>query len=539
MRNKIEEIMKPYFDKKTEIEYLTNSAELNTNLAKEDIDKANLGAEEQINEINLELEQQIHILEARLERIRESKEQEINDYIASLPSQSNFYPGYINMVKADLEQSYLSKENGIQMQIDVARRNAERKISEIKEKAQENEQQLLEKIEGFSNTPDYSNVYLREMVEVKHSIKKDLIATRKEIENQISEEKINFDTVMLEISKFKYEYDEQRQVINGNELRTLFEKSNEISRKMDELKASLKLVEDYLVLMELTLDEGKAIMRSMAPWEKKEYDRRKGLDIPELEEVTIDEIEEPVEETNENEDSKEEDSIKSDETKEKDENISDVMVESLDELSNIIYEDVMKAAIDMDSIKVEETDKDYHILTNEVDNEYSLSGFASPGKAVKLPNGEFINSSDYKKALAEYYKKEKGKKFYIKQIDKVVSLSKSAISKIKKAFKYCTTLRLYADDKIYEPDIKTIALKNRYEEYSVPVGEMSTNLSEGDYVSKNQVIEIMGKLFKERKSSWLRRMSNKFDEIQEKYHDRQMKNLEQSIEEIEEHTHTR
>ena len=81
----IEEIMKPYFDKKEEIE---NKLKVN----------------------NQYLEEK-RIIELRLERLRDNKEQEIEEYVKNAVSdRPDFYAGYGAMIRKDLEQSYVARE---------------------------------------------------------------------------------------------------------------------------------------------------------------------------------------------------------------------------------------------------------------------------------------------------------------------------------------------------------------------------------------------------------------------------------------------
>lgn len=263
---RLEQIMKPYFDKQNEIEMLSNSNKDEIKEAKDEI--AELKEKRKLERAKLEL---------RLERLRANKDREIEEYVSSQPS---FYAGYATTVRKDLEQAYKAQEDEL--------------IAEIKDfnKKTEEEIKAMENLKAINSRLDYSRVYLKEMIDVKESLRRPLIAEQKEITFALQREKINFDSVMLELSNFKYQYNDQHQVTNGLEWKELYEKSNQISNKINQLRNSLKVVEEYLNLTELTKEEIELSMSSLTPWEKAEYDRRKGS----INEVSFEQnLKEPIE----------------------------------------------------------------------------------------------------------------------------------------------------------------------------------------------------------------------------------------------------
>ena len=209
----IENIMKPYFDKK-----------------------------EKLNNSNVEL----NSAKLRLENLLNNKEREIEEYLSSdLVKGQTFYSGYEAMIRKDLENAYKEKEELLRKEILELERNK------------------------------YKNVDLREMVDLKGELRKQLFEKQRTLKNSLEEQQLLFKMTMLKLDNFKNQYNEQNQIINGDERRNLFDESNKIVDKINEIKNALEKTEEYLELTTLTSEEAAAVMRSMTPWEKEEYDRRK------------------------------------------------------------------------------------------------------------------------------------------------------------------------------------------------------------------------------------------------------------------------
>lgn len=218
MNMNLEEIMKPYFDKQNEIK---NNYEVRKNS-----------------------------LRMQLERIRDNKESEIAEYIQNAVLDGrDFYAGYSAMIREDLERAYAQREAELEKEI--------------------------------ANVDNYYRVDVREAIEIKSEIRKDLVAAKKELELNLMEAKIEFDTVMFKLKRFNYVYDENHNVLNGNEFKDLYAESNRLIEVKYGYETELKKLEEYLQMTELTEEEIKIGMMSMTPWEKEEYDRRKSLKVNE------------------------------------------------------------------------------------------------------------------------------------------------------------------------------------------------------------------------------------------------------------------
>ena len=212
MSMNLEEIMKPYFDKQKEIK---NNYEVRKNS-----------------------------LRLQLEKIRDNKESEIAEYIQNAVLDGrDFYAGYSAMIREDLERAYAQKESELEKEI--------------------------------ASVDKYYRVDVKEAIEIKGEIRKELVAAKKELELDLMEAKIEFDTVMFKLKKFNYVYDENHNVLNADEFKELYAESNRLIEVKYGYETELKKLDEYLQMTELTEEEIKIGMMSMTPWEKEEYDRRK------------------------------------------------------------------------------------------------------------------------------------------------------------------------------------------------------------------------------------------------------------------------
>lgn len=536
---RLEQIMKPYFDKKEEIEALSNA---NSNEASE--------VKDEIAELRAKRKEERIKLELRLERLRANKDKEIEEYVLSQPS---FYAGYAATVRKDLEQAYKAQEEDL--------------MAEIKEfnKRTEDEIKAMENLKAINSRVNYNRVYLREMIDLKNSLRKSLITEQKEISYALQREKINFDSVMLELSNFKYQYNDQHQVTNGLEWKELFEKSNQISNKMNELRNALKVVEEYLNLTELTEDEKAVAMSGLTNWEKEEYNRRNGINVEtpitenintqkveeiqpaeiteEVKELPVVEEPEKEQENTEEQELPKDDSLNNDDdividinpkvpkdlidtytpldiksTVEEDQN-NNLIVDNLDELSKLIYQDILKETESMSSIKLDPSsnpamDNNYYFSSKDGSyKKYNYDGIVSldEEQPIALPNGEFINSNDINNALKNFYKKNKGQSVVVREINKTLTVSKKQIRKLKKALKQCSIVKLLQDKKISDTDVKIVYGKEYGKKTMVKIGNVSTPLPKGDYILKDELLVKFENIFtsKEKKLEWLKKLSNR------------------------------
>lgn len=543
MDKSLEELMKPYFDKKEEIENLSSQKNV-----------------------------EIRTLELRLEKLKDNRQREIDDYIQEASKTDlNFYAGYTASLRKSLEAAYDEKENSI-----------------------------ITEIEKLKNKSDYSRVYIREMIELKDKLRKELVAKKKDLNIELIKANIEFQKANLELSSFKYEYNSERQVLNGDKWKGLYNKFSLATSLIQEIKKELEMIDDYLRVTELTEEEIKVGMMAMTPWEKEEYDRRKFAindDISQLEkQENIDESDvvednftedenildiEPENDTEEeNIESKDEDLIIPEEEKE-DENseIDDfyisgeennessndlpqdavdsyvpvegsysfedgkVITESYNELTSLIFNDVVDMATKLDYVKLDPSSNPKlkgtkYFSDKELQGSYnyrsSIETADVQGNEVSLPNGEYVNSKDIMRAVDEYYNKNKGQRFYVKEKNKTISLSKFDILKLKKAVKNCSALKLVEDGKLSEFDVKKVYGKENFEKMknSVEVGEVNTPISEGTYISRDELLYELKRILtsKNKKIEWLRKISDKFKFLKEQKNSKEIENSDENFE---------
>lgn len=459
----IENIMKPYFDKKAEMNRLRLS----------------------------------------LERLQENKEREIEEYLSSnfMNSQS-VYSGYEAMIRRDLEAAYKKKEESLKV---------------------------------------YKNVDLREMVELKGELRKKLIAEQKKLSVSLKEQQLLFDTTMFKLNNLKIEHDEQYQVINGSDIRTLFDESNKIIDKMSEIKKALQKIEEYLKVTNLTQDETAAVMRTMAPWEKEEYDRRKTSqskapgNFEQIPEPTPEPMPEMIEQPKQEESDIVE--INDPVISEYEEKDGNVVVDNVMDLVKTIYNDIVDTATKMDYVKLNSSkgklgENEFYVSSKTTGEDYNLNGVAKLSEdSIELPCGEYVNLNDINKALNDLYKKNKGKTYTVKETGKTLNIVKSKISKLKRKLKKCVTVKLIKDKKISKLDLLKRFGKNKTNKIINEI-DLNTldnvNVEEGEYINRNELISNLDNLFSTKKIEWLKSVSSSLKEKGSSFIDKFRKKQEES-----------
>lgn len=523
----LNDIMKPYFDKQEQ----------------DILDSKNIIEERK------SLEDELAQLPTRREIVirdfKEKRDREINEYINQvLNSDSNFFSNYGSMVRRDLEREYDSK------------------LESIKKDFDSKEQDLVSRIEQLNKAPNYHNVDLRELANLKGDLRIQLLAEQRRLNLELRKEQINFDSVMLELSNFKYEYNEQNQVVNGFEFRNLYEKSNSIIDRQNQLKSDLKTLEEYLNLTILTKEESASLMRSLAPWEQAEYDRRNkikvnldNIEVPVLKEEDIlllpaqienedmidissysdeskrftlndeDETEDVLDEVNKSDEqenvSKTEidlndiEEINDPINSEYEESNNEVFVNKQLDLFKMIFNEIVTEAKNLKAVKINQSKgklgkNGYYVSTKEGNKEYEVSGIIEGrDENLELPCGEHFNSSDINEALDNFYAKNKGRSFSVIENSKVYKMSKLSLLKVKHHLKKCTIFKLMKENKITKLDLFKSFGKSESEKIVKDI-DIETleekNIPEGDYVSRNELITSFEKLFTKKRLVWLRDM---------------------------------
>lgn len=551
----LNDIMKPYFEKKAQMENAPIEIKNNVSETKEKLSELKRTRLERKKALQIELEELRVRKTIMLKDFQEKKEIEIEKYITeALNSDSNFYSNYGAMLRKDLERNYDRKLLELEENFRIQEEKLIAEIKELGSKSDE-EKETAEELVNLDNKPNYINVDLREMFEIKDDLKRKLFAQRKKLLKRLEElkpekeayEKIvsdlnqkqqEFKEIIDNLANFKYEYNEQNQVINSDEWKALYEKRNllleeiekltealseksEIVHQLNDINKSLEKVEEYIKLLEPTKEEGHAVMMTMTPWEKKEYDRRKGLttstsDLPVASHPTI----VPKKTSSENSDmiTHEDPVVSSYEIED-----GKIVVDTKVDLLKAIFNDIIAEVKGIRSLRIDPSNEklgsdEYYISTKDKDNETfeesgTVSLYSKTEEPMKLPNGEYVYDDDMKEAVDKYYSKNKGQTYVVRSTGKEYRVNFGTIMKFRTSLKHCSAIKLVKDKKISKLDITRILGKPKTEMLfrSNDIGTIygKSSMPEGDYVNRNELIAKLDNLFTTKSIDWLRNMAGK------------------------------
>ena len=208
---------------------------------------------DRLDELKKEKNSQTRGLKLQLEKLRDNKEAEIEEYLKEVVPENPAQwpnPNYRDIQKRELENEYLAREKALQDEI--------------------------------NKTPDYTNVYLYELGEAQDEYRKIIYQAKEHLKFRIEEVELEFENVMHQMKGFKYEYDANHNVTENskNQYKALFDKSNAIKDKLAELRLDMQKLEEYekivktspRVLLEVG---GPETLQTLTPWERDYYERRK------------------------------------------------------------------------------------------------------------------------------------------------------------------------------------------------------------------------------------------------------------------------
>ncbi|MBE6139073.1 MAG: hypothetical protein E7174_01010 [Firmicutes bacterium] len=528
----LENIMKPYFDKKKEIESATIALENDKSETRLKIQEMKTERINKRKELEIELENLRVRRKVAIEDFKEKKEIEIDEYISeSLNTDSNFFASYGSMLRKDLEQEYDKKLKELETDFDAKEESLINQITNLKMVSEE-ERTEKQSLENLNNKSDYNRVDLRELVEIKNSLRKQLFAEQKRLNKdllelkpqqelyeqtalELKQRKQEFNEIMDKLSNFKYEYNDQNQVINSDEWRRLYEESNEISKgnqdltqtlseqisvihQLNDINKSLEKIDEYLGLTELT---------------KEEYNRRKDIqnnvnnenviepeeDLGVIDSSDVIEINDPV-------------------ASKYEEKNGNVVVDKYSDLLKTIYNDVVEKANNLKSVKLNGSkeklgENEYYISSKKDNGNYEVNGTVNLKQedGIMLPCGEYVYDENINEAVDNLFNKTKGRSYIVKETRKEYNLSKTAIENFKSKIKKCSTIKLIKEKKIGKLDLLRVFGKRKADEIvkEIEIGEIKdNNLPEGDYINRNELIVAMDNLFTTKKLDWLKNLTD-------------------------------
>lgn len=536
MNYNIEEIMAPFLQKKEEVEQTMKENEVKLAQIEQEYnatkDKLNERFERQkellINEAKLEQ----RVINLRIKNLNDKKDREIAEYVQNATlNGENFYSGYTDMIKRDLEKAYSDQLNGyddeyghhkgLYEELEDVKNNLGNLINQLKGDYSKNFEQLTTQYNIDRSACLYPRDYIITKVEAFNkltAIKESLEAELKDVETKIRNYQRNYDY---------------------NDPSTYF--SLDILNKRDELIEQLDIVNRNLDLINLTDEEKNSLIVK-----EEVKDKIKALpggaeviktEVKEEPKEVVEEVEETKEETSKQ--PKEEDTLVEEDTSslEEQSDVSkedgivdrikstvesimqskkeqeDKTVENYQEFVKMIFDDVMAQLESVDSIKLK-TPQGLREGTSLVYSSSSDSESSQIENSIQLPDGRYINEEDLYTAIEAYRKKHKGTTYTVRKVGNTLrnqELQFSKLDKLRSVFKRCAAIKLLADKKLSSLDIRRVFGKTNAENMAkeAELGTFKTKLKEGVYVLREDVLKSIPYLFKEKTSSWINRIFNR------------------------------
>jgi len=380
--------------------------------------------EDILKRLELELEELRVSMKVTIKELEEKKEQEIEEYInKTIDSNSSFYVNFGSMLRKDLEQEY------------------NKKIQATKDKFKDEEDKLISKIEKLKfEEPENAN----------------LVDEYALLNFELEEEQKRLDSLIFNLSNFKYEYNDQNQIINGFEWREIYQKMDLVSKKIKNIKEQIKnieeknsLVSDESLFIELPTDE----------------------DIKELTDFIIPDYE------------------KTD---------GNVVVNENGDLFKIIYEDIIKEIENIKSKDLQEGTGLYN-----TDDLFDRS-------FLRLPCGDHFDSDDFNVAINNYYNKPKGTTYVVKESGKEYKVSGLIVYKIISELKKYSTVMLIKDNKISKLDLFRAFGKEESERIVKEIEEETLNKEKNiiNFIPKEEVIKVISDLMILKAPYWQKIINN-------------------------------
>lgn len=532
-----------------EVELLNNFASELNNLKNEQIEKINNYRAEIENELK-EKQQEIDMLYNRLDRLVDNKEEELKAFFNEYDP--NLFANYGGTVKKDLEEAYAKSEQTLREEI-KAKENALQELKQVKEydieeyikakeiefhisieerkyelediiskKNQEKNNLNVESTTILGDLERFHRVDVRELIDIKMEANKKLLALKNMLELELRERQLKSDSASLELAKYH-----KKQNKTTEEWKMLFEKNSELLDKVHEIRLSIREVEKYIELVQVTNDEWKIAAIAMNQLEKDEMDRRKGIER----EVPSVEFEynnmEPIEREEESKEfdyselaDSEQEKVNEAASEFEYNNMEEKAEEELKEFDYSELEVPEKDPANVEFDKFEEstpiaekkealnsaTDLITTIYRDIVTSVKEVNTLEYEGK-IPLPNGKYLNNEDIMKATNNYFSRIKGRTLKVESTNKEFVVNKSAVRKLRKALKHSATNILIGKGKIGEPDLKRVYGVSGLDTYDL--GLKMTDLPSGYYTHADFYLDLLKQVFVEKKETWLDRFVSK------------------------------
>lgn len=175
---------------------------------------------------------------SRLENV-ENIMNEYKDFVDKRESADNKKKVEMNVIKGRIE-----KREDEMKELDPI---ADKSLIDEYKKSIEKEQKDIAGIESsMYKSPEQKRKEELEVITVKDETIRKLVQENKAIDYEIAKKEIEHDSILLDIGHFKYEYDENGQVKNGNEAKKLWDESHKITDELSSLRGAKQKCEEYI-----------------------------------------------------------------------------------------------------------------------------------------------------------------------------------------------------------------------------------------------------------------------------------------------------
>lgn len=518
--------------------------------------------DEKINEFQEqydEFERQIKDAKNRLERLKEQKNNDIDKYVSNYSN--NYYNGEDSRIRNDLEVEYDKRISELEDYINyLSTRQKESRTTygkDVYDLKQKNIEDIKQR-QKYSNVDNRMNAYEKDIVRKNLTLARERLNTdlldrqsriaelRKEIEeistieleNQLKKSQSIYDEIQLRIAngipivgnghelKASFELSKRIQEAidrTNKERNSKIEKLNTLTGELEQLNAVLHDYDDAINSMRYTEEEAASLLRSLAPFEQEELDRRinRRNQILNIEEPKTDDIinDQEIENSVELSDNSFVTPPQINDTIELDSfNIGDVSapdmstakdnetnVDNLDSALSGMLTDILENVKSLKRIKINNNDDNLKLKvdndTYEVQNE----------KGIKLPNGNYINAASLCTAIENYKAKlntdtYQPKTYVVKGLSKAYTLTKENIKNLKNMVCMASKVSLMPNMN----DTKNVIASESLLKAGTPkVNELiGKNISMPDeyideYVSFRDLMTLLNQTFTEKKETWI------------------------------------
>ncbi len=484
MEENIERIMKPYFDKMKEFE--TPAIDI------EELNRLRSRLDYLRNMVIFESREKTDE-EKRVEA--EEREKEINDYING-DKNDNFYSGlYSNAsdIRRRLEEEYNKKDR--------------LKETARLERLSQYENEIIDiriKINDLENPKENKPglVDLRELIDIKNEMRKGLFDLRKQLQQE-------HEQILNKTNELMVNYNSKGE-FGGDALTDLIQERNKLEKRDFEISTLLRKIEENLKLTNLTDDEISAAMRSLTEEQREELNRRN---------ILRNVANEKVEETTSKSESDKEETAEV--TRDKKGNI---VVEDEEQLLAAIRDEIMNELHISGTVKVDSKDGVKYAKVDSGDGLNSTTARLGEEDKIQLPNGEYLLSSDFDKAIEAFYNKQKGKKLIVKSSNRKYKVTPKTINKLKESLKNAAIVSLSKNSATSKLDL--VAGKTAKDRATV--AEVSdVKVPTGNYLLETDVVKALNNVFeptriqkiKDRLRNFKNRMKEIINEVKEENYD--------------------